>query len=132
MEDYPKMMMMYESGLDYKTTMDTCVRNEALNDTLGTNISCTFTYVQANNQAIRDQKPIKNVQPPKKKNENENENTPKSHKKLKNFTKRWVKRIYDSPPTLKSHNVLIGSRGDTTQHQNTKSTKQRLLNETQV
>ena len=38
MEDYPKMMMIYESGLDYKTTMDTWVRTEVQNDTLGTNI----------------------------------------------------------------------------------------------
>ena len=38
MKDYPKMMMTYESGLDYKTTMDTRVRTKAQNDTLGTNI----------------------------------------------------------------------------------------------
>ena len=37
MEDYPKMMMIYESGLDCKT-MDNKVRAEAQNDTLGTNI----------------------------------------------------------------------------------------------
>ena len=39
-------------------------------------------------------------EPPQKKNENKNKNTPKSHKKLKNFTKRWVKKVYDSPPHL--------------------------------
>jgi len=38
MEDYPKMMMIYELGLDYKTTMDTWVRTKAYNETLGTNI----------------------------------------------------------------------------------------------
>ena len=71
-------------------------------------LSCTFTYVQANNQAIRDQKPIKKVQRTQK-NENENENTPKSHKKLKNFTKRWVKRVYDFPPHLNLTMFSLGA-----------------------
>jgi len=52
-------------------------------------LSCTFTYVQANNQAISDQKPIKKVQRTQKKRK---ENTPKSYKNLKNFTKRWAKK----------------------------------------
>ena len=38
MEDYPKMTMIYELGLDYKITMDTWVRTKAQNDTLGTGI----------------------------------------------------------------------------------------------
>ena len=44
-------------------------------------LSCTFTYVQANNQAIRDQKPIKKVQ-----------RTQKRQKKLKKIHKKMHKK----------------------------------------
>ena len=56
MEDYPKMMMIYESGLDYKTTMDTWVRTEVQNDTLGPNIyHAHYTHIQTNSLGTRDQ-----------------------------------------------------------------------------
>ena len=79
------------------------------------------TYIKTSNQANRDQKPIKNAQTTLK---------PRNlQQKLRRiFSKILAKRVYDSPPTPKSHNDLIGSRGATSRKKNTniknKETKQ--------
>jgi len=79
------------------------------------------TYIQINNQAIGDQKPIKKG--------TDNPETKKSYTKhgkfSQNLTKNMCKKgIWLPPPnthTPKSHNVLIGSWGDTTKNKNTKT-----------
>jgi len=80
------------------------------------------TYMQTSNQAIRDQKPIKEAQTTLKPR--------KLHKNWKFFTKNFIKicakRIYDSPPTHESYNVLIESRGDTMKNKNTKIQKYKI------
>jgi len=78
------------------------------------------TYTRTSSQVNRDQKSIKRAQ-----------TTPKSKEGLqnlknfhKNFSHKYVQKGYMTPsPALKSHNVLIGSRGATTKNKNTKIKK---------
>jgi len=79
------------------------------------------TYIQASNQAIRNQKPSQkgtNIPKAKKNLYEINE----LHKNRKN-TKICAKGYMTSTPTSKSHNVLIRSQAATTNNRNPQNTK---------
>ena len=90
------------------------------------------TYIQAINQAIKDQKSIqKGIKIPKVNKKYTNIEI--LHKNRKSFIKLCAKAHMTFQPTPKSHNVLIRRRGATTGTKTHKNTKYRkVLNEAHI